>query len=304
MTINVALASDETYVAHMAATIASILCNTPVQTRLNVYVLSNDLSEKSVERLESLASIRDFNLHVLHVDPQLFDGCPSTRHTVNMYFRLHLPFLLSDQHKVIYFDSDVIVRDSILPLWALDIGEKPFGACEDSLSLIGSPDQKRALRSANGKYYNSGVLVMNLDRMRRDNVEERILTWMRNEVSAGTSLTYPDQDAINALFSDVIFDLPLEWNFQFPLFEHPRFHDVRPKVLHFTTHNKPWKYSASSKYESEYWTYRNLTPWGSATAERGIALWNTIRSLVRPLGSRANLSREHTDLRGRDGNRS
>jgi lipopolysaccharide biosynthesis glycosyltransferase len=281
MTINVALASDENYVAHMAATIASVLCNTPVQTRVNVYVLSNDLSEKSVERLESLASIRDFNLHVLHVDPQLFDGCPSTRHTVNMYFRLHLPFLLSDQHKVIYFDSDVIVRDSILPLWALDIGEKPFGACEDSLSLIGSPDQKRALRSANGKYYNSGVLVMNLDRMRRDNVEERILTWMRNEVSAGTSLTYPDQDAINALFSDVIFDLPLEWNFQFPLFEHPRFHNVRPKVLHFTTHNKPWKFTAEPKYKSEYWQYLDLTPWRDSAVLEGRTIGRALKKAMR-----------------------
>lgn len=277
----ITLASDEKYVQHLAASLASILVNTPTGIELRAYIISNDLSDASLEKLQALKSIRKVDVNVLPVDAGLFDGCSITRHTVNMYFRYHLPELLPSETRVIYLDCDTIVRGSLVPLWRFQLGSAPFAAAEDSLSLTGTPAERRKLRCVNGRYFNSGVLLMNLQSLRDSCAESRMVHWLRRARSAGVHLEYPDQDALNMLYGHEIRPLPIEWNFQYPLFEDTRFANVAPRILHFTTQNKPWKYTAEPKFKSEYWHYLGLTPWASTAVPEGRTVARALRKTLK-----------------------
>lgn len=278
-TINVSLASDENYVQHLAATLASVLSNCPDHVTIRAYILSNGLTKDSRQRLDRLRTIHDYTPTYITIDPEHFRGCALTRHTVTMYYRLRLPELLPGESKVIYLDADAIVRDSLEELWETQLGHAPFAAAPDSMSIVGSDSQQGYVGKFGSQYYNSGVLLMNLEQMRCSRVEERILDWIRVNSNA-PALRYPDQDAINALYSEQIMPLSIKWNYQYPLFCCPDLLDDEPAILHFTTSNKPWLYVSEPKYKEEYWKYLQMTPWRDRRPEG-----RTIAAVSRKLAS-------------------
>lgn len=104
-------------------------------------------------------------------------------------------------------------------------------------------------------YCNSGVLVLDLDQMRRRNLEHRLLQWLR---SRPEPFPYPDQDILNIALHGDITPLPPEWNFQFlswtwdeektRLLRGTEFENVPSiscgrswKLLHMVGPEKPWR---------------------------------------------------------------
>lgn len=261
--MNIGLAANDKYAQHLAVTIASVLVNAHPDSDIHFYVVTSDFSVESVERLRGMRTLRDFRLTVLYVDPSDFSDCRITRHTVVMYFRFRLPELLPSLKRLLYLDSDVIVRDSLRPLWETDLGDECLAACPDAMSILRRSQKDQQTFPV---YYNSGVLLMNLEAMRADKSEVRLLTWIRNQTRNG-SLSFPDQDAINAIYGKTILPLPIEWNYQYPLFDHDQLIPGSAKIVHFTTQNKPWKYISSSRFDYEYWKYLSLTPWKGALPE-------------------------------------
>jgi len=178
------------------------------------------------------------------------------------YMRLLIPHLINEK-KAIYLDSDTIVLDDLTDLFRTDLGNTPIGGTfnffEKSESHIKPP-----ILSEDDPYINSGVLVMDLEKLRRDNFiskAEDIHTKHYDKIMAS------DQCIINKYLEHNKTLIDRKWNYMMKASKYSetgfvdslKKEDV--KVLHFTDCSKPWEVIGRNRAMSKFW-------WGIANDMR------------------------------------
>ncbi len=108
------------------------------------------------------------------------------------------------EDKVIYLDTDTIVRKDIKRLWYWDIDEYYVAGCKDK-GVILSPYYKEL--NITGKYINTGVMLLNLKKIREDKIIPKVF-----EILNDNELKYPDQDAFNLVVQNKITYIPSIYN--------------------------------------------------------------------------------------------
>lgn len=103
--------------------------------------------------------------------------------------------------KVLQLDVDTVVVDNIDYLWDVPLGEAYFAAVEEKLSKY-KPFGK--------KYYNIGVAMFNLDRIRETHIDDRLIQYLNN-----IKTPYIDQDAWNLYGAKTALALPVRHNESF-----------------------------------------------------------------------------------------
>lgn len=167
--VHVAMATDDNYAHHLAVVIASILKNLSLERELCLYVLHDAISNGTKEKIQSLTSIRPFEINFIDVCCEQYEGLRSkwTVHLSKMtYARLNLGELLPNLEKCIYLDCDVIVRDEISELFEIDISDYFFGAVEEIeeplLNIKYKFSREDMINIPDGYgYFNAGVLLLN-----------------------------------------------------------------------------------------------------------------------------------------------
>ena len=134
------------------------------------------------------------------------------------FYRTMIPELI-DLERVIYLDSDTIVNLDINELWQIDLENKPIagvsevdmGFALDNAQKVFPPCQMNLVDPKD--YINSGVLIFNLDAM-KSIFEGDIQLFHRclNIILKYPQCSYPDQDALNIIFTRNLFKLPPEFN--------------------------------------------------------------------------------------------
>lgn len=176
--------------------------------------------------------------------------------------RLLLDTFLPKLEKVLYLDCDLFVTDSLLPIWRTELGDTFLAAAEDGLirSGCGGEPYLRKVRLP-GPYFNSGVLLIDLNKWKAYRIGERAIAELKNEpIRCG----FLDQDALNILLTGKWTKLADKWNLV--LSRHPlasRWHDFFPwkgdalekGIYHFTGVGKPW---SSLCYSRARYAYRAL----------------------------------------------
>ena len=109
--------------------------------------------------------------------------------------------LFPDLDKVLQLDVDTIVDDSIDELWNLDLGGKWFAAVREDYS---------SYKPFSPIYYNIGVAMFNLDKIRADKIDDRLIKYLNN-----TEVPYIDQDAWNRFGIGMDVKLPVRYNESF-----------------------------------------------------------------------------------------
>jgi lipopolysaccharide biosynthesis glycosyltransferase len=157
--------------------------------------------------------------------------------------------------KILYLDSDIIVRRSLTELWNTDITNRALAAA----STPYEDDARRALGLAAGiECFNSGVMLINLEFWRRNDVPDKAISFARNNPEA---VQYWDQDALNAVLVHQWIDIPSCWNWREWRRGPTSDSGVEPAIVHFFTADKPWHWSNTHPFKSEYHEYRRRTPW-------------------------------------------
>ncbi len=182
------------------------------------------------------------------------------------YYRLFLPDILPhDIHKVIYLDSDVIVRHSLEELWNFRI---------DDCAIAGSIDffdahiglYNRLEYPMDKGYINAGVLLINLDLCRNNLMITRCLDFLENNAS---KIRAHDQDVLNYVLQDEKTILPLKFNLQsgflfkpeYVYFDFLKYREELetsisdPVIIHYTDFPKPWIQGCIHPYRNEYLKY-------------------------------------------------
>jgi lipopolysaccharide biosynthesis glycosyltransferase len=182
-----------------------------------------------------------------------------------VYYRLLLPRLLDASiTRVLYLDCDLVVKDSLLPLWQTPLPDHPVAAVAEPYfnrhEPLGLPPGT--------PYFNSGVMLIDLPAWRREKVSERAIEFL--EHNPGRIEAW-DQDALNAVLRGNWQPLPARWNQQTSHFAppdappepDPEWQECRqrPAVIHYSSKFKPWHAWCTHPLRHEYYTYLKLTPW-------------------------------------------
>lgn len=234
-------------------------------------------------------------------DPRLAGLPGAGRISTVMWYRILLPELLPDVDRVLYVDCDVVATADVGPLATVDLGGAAVGAVHN-VPYGGADDDARVGLADGQRYFNSGVLLMDLDRWRERRTTDQLVAFARTETER---LVFPDQDALNAVLAGDRAVLHPRWNCQNTLFFSPEAaavfgHDVvraacnDPALVHFEgpALAKPWHYLSIHPHRATYRRHRAATPWPEGVVE-GRTLTNRIlRHLPRRVMLRALAAQE------------
>ncbi len=273
-------AADENYVKPLAVTLHSAASNLADGHQLQVVLLDGGISETSWGGLRETLIGLPVTVQVIRPDlTQVSDLMTSHHISHAAYLRLLAAKILPDDiDKVIYLDSDVLVLDNVTKLWQIELGaaycaaavdiacpfidaEEHFASAESSESSFNAvpyvaavspiPNWRQLGIDGKGRYFNSGVMVLNLKRWRQDDICRKLLKCLRDN---SAHVWCWDQYALNVVFAGQWKPLDPRWNQGTHVYEYPS-EDVcpiapeqfvamrdRPAIVHYTTEYKPWLY--------------------------------------------------------------
>ena len=168
--INICLSCDDKYSQHAGVMMASVLVNAKSESVLSFYILDGGISDVRKKQILALKSIKDCSINFVSISPQDFDEykkvCTHKYITIATYYRLKLASLLPNVDKIIYFDCDMVVNSDLQELFDTNL---------DEYLVAGVQDINKKIIKKNPYYVNAGMLVFNLDLIRKCNVEEKFL---------------------------------------------------------------------------------------------------------------------------------
>ena len=203
---------DGHYSVWVGTVMQSILEHT--DSRICFHILHDEtLSIDNKYKLEKVAYNGSSIVEFHKIDENDFSVVKNqmSRFTIGAMFRCSLPELLPDLNRIIYLDADLFVNRDIKELWDVDVREYCLaGVVDEGVAVHNYP---RILNKypeiKKESYFNSGVLYMNLKKLREfGNLKKLVVDFLIENPEADL----PDQDALNVLFHDKVLYLDGSWN--------------------------------------------------------------------------------------------
>lgn len=163
------------------------------------------------------------------------------------YARLALPWMLSTEIKrLLYFDSDIVFLREWSALWNVDLGKSLVAAAVcpvvQTLQRENLPLNELGL-PPDAPYLQSGIMVMDLDRWRDQQISEHAVKYLTRFPS---NARYWDQSALNAVLLGQWLEIAEEWNMAaFRYRELTSGQKGSVGVIHYTGPQKPWHFNKS-----------------------------------------------------------
>lgn len=245
----------------------SLFLNNPGES-FTVYLMHSSIKDDELEDLDNYIEMHGSNLEVVFVGKELFQEAPTLLHyTKEMYYRLlACKVLPQDLDRILYLDPDTLIINPIRELYDLDVDGYLFAAAYHDKITVKEINKLRFNAYDLEVYYNSGVLLMNLELQREKICEQEIFDFVEKNRKR---LIMPDQDTLNALYSKEIKSVDEKlYNYDVRFYNYYRIlsnglwdmdHVIRNTViLHFCGKKKPWKKDYSGKFHSLYKYFEKL----------------------------------------------
>lgn len=288
--IAVAGATDARYAIPLAVMLYSVGHHAGPGVVVDAYIVDDGVTREDRAKVESSLPS---NVHLHWVAAQGgLEGLPTWgRMPLTTYRKLTVgEWTPTGLSRVIWLDCDLLVLDDISKLWRTPFRDELAMAVQDprvplASSRFGVAAWRELGIDAAAKYFNAGVMVIDLVGWREHGVSWRSLEYLRKY---GDRVYFWDQEALNAVLSGRWGELDRRWN-RHPSLEHvPGLRngsDDRPGVAHFSGHLKPWNLSRRSANHSLYQDYLSRTAWAdwvpaNRWRDRFVAWYETTR--VRP----------------------
>ena len=247
--IHIAVTADERYAGIAGVLIASALKKTTT-CPIVFHVIESGFSQRSKDRISSLKELfpnGEFRFYSVN-DTSMFDELELPEYISRAAtLRLLLPELLNDVPKVLYLDCDTTVCRDLTEIWNTPLDRCWIGGVLDCHKAL--PDHCAVLDLAPEHYFNSGVLLMNLEEMRRSDYRQ---VFAENIREYGSRITMADQDLLNLSARGRFKPLHLRWNlhrgylkYAMPWTDRQELAEAirEPGIVHFTGGRKPWDWS-------------------------------------------------------------
>jgi lipopolysaccharide biosynthesis glycosyltransferase len=256
----VACAIDRTFAPLAGVMLASLFDKGEVGN-WRVVVFGYRLRARDKAKLRASCDAHQERLEFIDVDP----SSPFLRNLIPTHFalspapylRLLIPALLAGEGgRLLYLDADTLVLAPLRPLAELDLGDCMLAAVEDHESAHPSTDGRLSF-PADRPYFNSGVLLIDLDRWRSRDLTKRGFQFIEENEDR---LVYPDQDVLNCIVENRWKALDARWNMTRQRAEAGY---ANAGIVHFTG-TKPWSSACRHPARSLFLHYKAFTPWRDA----------------------------------------
>lgn len=262
------LAFTHSYIVPALVCVRSVLESAGPKDKFRVICLVNgEVSDREQNIMKSLSEDR-LVFSFINMETFSLDIDVDERFTIATYYRLLLPDILLEYDKVIYLDCDIVVRQNMAELYRNTIITPYYLAGVYEATLDFQEEYILSIGCELGKYFNAGFLVMNLAKMREENMVPLFLKYANN-----SALRFNDQDVLNQLCKDKF--LPLS----------PVYNGIRTFFI------EKYKDSFLRYYSEKEWDkvqqsatvhYTGAKPWNSFTVKFEV-WWNHYLSLPLPI---------------------
>jgi len=276
--LNVLYQFNERYAPYAGVSITSLFENNKAAKSIYIYILGEDLSVKSIDRLKELADCYNRTLIFVQTDDLITRmkelNMPSYRGSFAANLRMFVTDIAKDADRILYLDADTLVTGDLSKLY--DFSIKTVGMVYDTLSCEHKYDIGHGREDG---YFNSGVILYDLNKWRENDFTAKIIDHVANVRAQYPS---PDQDLINVVVKDEITVLPAEYNYQphlrvysyrtfmkvfapYPYYseEEVSLADANPVILHAFRYigEFPWHKGNCHPFTAQFDKYLKLSPW-------------------------------------------
>jgi lipopolysaccharide biosynthesis glycosyltransferase len=238
--VRVATATDRHYLPYAAAMASSLAAHRDPATSVELTVLHSGIDPDEQRKLASGAGGITVRWVSMDADSYRRWGVSTDPLVLApQYFRCLLPRVYPPSiDRVIYIDADTLVLEDLGPLFRWPLAGRPIAAAQDLMSVIRDAIShwREIGLDGDAPYFNSGVMVVDLDRWRDDDVGERVLARCqadRHRLLIRGRWSQHDQYGFNIVLQNSWARLPAKWNH----FPERRSHG--PGIVHFLGDTKP-----------------------------------------------------------------
>ena len=210
-TIDIFLCIDDAFVYPCLVTIKSIIDNSENNNLLSFFILVPG-KFKSNEYIEKFKKEENCKIQIISMEDKYEKLSTGRRWATPAYYRFSIPWI-TKKKKAIYLDSDLLIRKDIKNLFDIDLEEYCYAAVVD-----GSANEKHILPNLEGNitiekgnYYNSGVLLLNCDKIRKEMPATFANLLLKQEEK--NFYKFIDQDILNIACHNKIKKLSPKYNF-------------------------------------------------------------------------------------------
>lgn len=251
--IPIFFAVDDAYTPFLAVAIQSMLDHSKKENQYVIKVLYTDISDenqmkiKKYERENVSIEFVDLNYYIDKVKDKLYTRDYYSKTT---YFRLFIPELYPQYDKAIYLDSDITILTDIADLYNIDIGNNLVAGAPDdviqNIEIFQEYAEKVVGVRSYKNYFNAGILLMNLDELRKFKFQEKFM-YLLGTVKFSVA---QDQDYLNRLCKGRVKLFDNTWN-RMPIGK-----DIIDRnelhLIHYNLAFKPWHFE-DILYKEYFW---------------------------------------------------
>lgn len=257
--IPIFFAIDDGYIPFLAVSLQSLIENSKKENFYLIKILYTNISEDNQRKIQKFeqenVSIEfvDLNYYIEKIKDKLYTRDYYSKTT---YFRLFIPNLYPQYTKALYLDSDIVVLEDVADLYNTNMENYLVAAAPDDVIQTIKVFQEYAEKVvgvANYRnYFNAGVLLMNLDELRKFNFQEKFL-YSLDKIKFSVA---QDQDYLNKLCKGRVKMVDPNWNRMPIAREKENQGDI--KLIHYNLAYKPWHFE-DILYKDYFWNYAKKT---------------------------------------------
>ena len=257
--IPIFFAVDDGYVPFLAVALESLIRNSSKNYYYAIKILYTNIEERNKKKISKYErdnvkiEFVNLNYYIEEVKDKLYTRDYYTNTT---YFRLFIPNLYPQYDKVLYLDSDIVVLGDIADLYNVEIGDNLVAAAPDDVIQSSNIFQEYAERVVGvakyQNYFNAGILLMNLDEMRKFEFQEKFL-YLLEQIKFTVA---QDQDYLNRLCKGRVKIISTVWD-RMPIPD-SSVKDEDLKIIHYNLIYKPWHFD-DVLYSKYFWDYAKIT---------------------------------------------
>ncbi|MDR0715468.1 MAG: glycosyltransferase family 8 protein [Puniceicoccales bacterium] len=283
--VPVVLSADNNYAPQMYVTMLSMLKNANRATCYYFHLLiPSNFEQRYKDEIVIFVNKYDCKITFIDMGAKLLGVTIPGNFPLAASYRLMAPDLLPNFDKCLYMDVDVIVYHDLADLYNnTDLGDCYIAGIKDATPLSDERSIRYVASVLNidtDQYVNSGVLLMNLDLMRKDELSKKLIAVAKHGIDGTKPFLFPDQDALNKVCCGRIKFLDIKYNVRQDFFikvkkiqkaredfenyfgkEQLNEAYTNPFVFHFVCPVKPWASQfLLHEYACEWWKWLKETP--------------------------------------------
>jgi lipopolysaccharide biosynthesis glycosyltransferase len=177
-TVNIVFTTDNNYKEYLKVAIKSAILNKNKDSVYNINILSVDLPKSENKKFKEFEEENvKINIIPLKIESISHVGNYKVINHVSRadLFKFFMPDIFNNYDKILYIDCDTLILKDLLELYNIDISRNYLAA-----SYKHAPEQYwKKFLWRNYRYqqydYNCGVMLMNLKKMRKDDLKTRLI---------------------------------------------------------------------------------------------------------------------------------